>query len=346
MFDDIPGARKMMDHVLRFPEMFKESLLYSYEKYSYEDVKGERVIFFGMGGSGIGGLVIASLMEFLAPSQYIVLENPHLPRWVSREDLVVAVTYSGNTRETLDIINQAISKDVKVAILSSGGKAAEIARKESVPFIRLVPGYQPRSAFPAIVGSLISLLSDLPGGEILAGWGKGSISPLEEYVKVFFEWEEEPPRLVEKIGRGKFVPVFMGGGPFYPVAVRAASQFNENAKIHAFWSRIPEMGHNQITAWDEQAEKRFLPVVIKGSDKCKRLVGGLSIYEKGIIDFLKSVGDLVVLEHTGMNPLEEVLLNVLTVDAASIFVAMERGVDPVVIEGIHRLKNLLENMDI
>ena len=57
--------------------------------------------------------------------------------------------------------------------------------------------------------------------------------------------------IVRAVGRGEMLPIFYGGGALGAVAAgRAKAQVNENAKLPAYASAMPELCHNELAGWD------------------------------------------------------------------------------------------------
>src|SRR3989344_5352632 len=77
---------------------------------------------------------------------------------VSKNDLIIASSYSGNTEEVLDGLNEALSQGLNIAITSSGGQLIEIAKEKSLPYILLPSGLQPRMSLGFQVKALAKLL--------------------------------------------------------------------------------------------------------------------------------------------------------------------------------------------
>ncbi|MEE4276317.1 MAG: bifunctional phosphoglucose/phosphomannose isomerase, partial [Thermoleophilia bacterium] len=74
----------------------------------------------GMGGSAIGGeLVLATAGELAVPAS--VVRGYDLPAWVRPTTLVVAVSYSGETEETLACVEVSLSRGCRPVCVASGG---------------------------------------------------------------------------------------------------------------------------------------------------------------------------------------------------------------------------------
>src|SRR3989338_7857564 len=92
-----------------FPKQCREALTLS------KGIKiGRRVsniLVLGLGGSGIGGDILKSIVQTLP---VIVIKDYNIPDFVNEETLVFAVSYSGNTEETLSAVTQAKNRNAQV----------------------------------------------------------------------------------------------------------------------------------------------------------------------------------------------------------------------------------------
>ena len=66
-----------------------------------------RIVVTGMGGSGVAGEVLSAVCGPSSATQVVALHDYRLPGWVGREDLVIAVSCSGTTEETLSTAGEA-----------------------------------------------------------------------------------------------------------------------------------------------------------------------------------------------------------------------------------------------
>src|SRR5262245_52385852 len=85
------------------------------------------VLVLGMGGSGVSGDVLAAVAGPECPVPIVVSKDYELPGFVDGSTLVLAVSCSGNTEETLEAVMAAHETDAYVATVSQGGRLAELA---------------------------------------------------------------------------------------------------------------------------------------------------------------------------------------------------------------------------
>jgi glucose/mannose-6-phosphate isomerase len=299
------------------------------------------VLFAGMGGSGIAGDYATAVA---APNGVRVAVHKGygpIPSWATRQrPLVIAASYSGNTEETLDFAISAYEQGLPIATVTTGGALAEMGSRRSWPTIEVPAGLQPRAAAGYMVGAVLKLLegahsiddqrfSFIEAADI-ADAGAAEGSP---------RWQE-----AESIAAGleRRIPIIYGGGLVSAVvAQRWKTQINENAKMPAWWSALPELDHNEITGWETMPEltREHLGIVAL-SDRgdhnriVARLVHTAALTQDAVpwIGQVRSEGDSVLARLVSLT---------VVGDLVSWMLARSAGVDPVPVATIERLKNLL-----
>src|SRR5512136_3194124 len=156
--DKIPLVDKsnMLDGLARFPEQIKESLAIAEAAERFSFLKIDNVVIAGMGASAISGDILSSLFRDKLDVPIIVNREYDLPKWVNKDTLVICISYSGNTIETLSSFKIASQKKCKIICISTGGKLQDFAEKRGVPFVKIPAGIQPRAAtayllFPSMI---------------------------------------------------------------------------------------------------------------------------------------------------------------------------------------------------
>jgi glucose/mannose-6-phosphate isomerase len=136
------------------------------------------------------------------------------------------------------------------------------------------------------------------------------------------------------------IPVVHGAELTAPAARRWKTQLNENAKVAAFASELPEANHNEIEGWEHGRELGSLSAVFLedpgARDRIKRRA---EIYA----DTLKSLGAPVVrVQARGETPVARVLSLVALGDLASVRLADLAGVEATPVEAIESFKRSLD----
>ena len=121
---DSQGMHKVYD---RWPEIARESFESNHDPVDFNVV--DHIIFAGMGGSGAIGDVFSSILS-KTKIHVNVVKGYFLPQTVSSNTLVVVVSVSGNTAETLTILDSAHKLGSKIIAFSAGGKMQEYCKKK------------------------------------------------------------------------------------------------------------------------------------------------------------------------------------------------------------------------
>ncbi|EQD79504.1 bifunctional phosphoglucose/phosphomannose isomerase, partial [mine drainage metagenome] len=207
----------------------KEQLLFQ-GKFEHQEFKN--IVIAGMGGSGIAGSIFAEIFD-ACPIETV--SDYSVPAYVGHDTLFIAISYSGNTEETISAFRDAERKGAQTAAITSGGTLGKICRNSLI----ISGGLQPRSAIGYMLAPLVSSL--IPGS---SGDLKEASRAVEKIDSSNAQIKEEAGVLVGE----KKLPVIFGFKPFESVAYRWQTQFNENAKMLAFSAYFPELDHNQIMA--------------------------------------------------------------------------------------------------
>ena len=242
-----------------FPEQAVNAIKES--KISIEDIdKIENIVLTGMGGSAVAGNIIQDIIDFRMP--FVVNKGYDLPGFVSSKTLVFAVSYSGNTEETLQALQSARRKNAKIVAVTSNGKMEEIARTHGIPLVRMPKRLVPRFT---VVFQLFAVLHALHSLGII----KLKKQDIEEAVKALKkDYSKTAEELAKKL-RDKIVliytsPKLKGVGLYWKQA------FNENAKIPAINSTFPELNHNEIETYTKNLEN-FHVIILRDEKENMRI---------------------------------------------------------------------------
>jgi glucose/mannose-6-phosphate isomerase len=322
----------MLAVLQRFPDQCREGLVLG-GRVPAERLAGfSRIVTVGMGGSGIAGSLLAALL----PAEVVSVRGYTVPRWVGEESLVVALSYSGDTEETLSAFHDALPRTRRLLAVTSGGALGALCAEQGISWIKIPSGYQPRAALGYLLFPLLGLFGRLG----LIGGLEGVFSVLDEVAHEAApgEGENEAQRLARALhGR---VPLIYGAGPTAPVALRWKTQVNENAKQPAFCAEIPELCHNEVVGWELSG--KILPqgsiVFLRSRHDHPRVRARVEILQQ-----LLSERELPWLEVHGRG--ESVLAQMLSLlflgDWVSAYLALANGMDPTPVEIIRDLKDRL-----
>ncbi|MGQ4911147.1 MAG: bifunctional phosphoglucose/phosphomannose isomerase [Candidatus Thorarchaeota archaeon] len=286
------------------------------------------ICLLGMGGSSIANQYTVSLLQSRAKTPVLSIHDYGIPEHVDHNYVVIAVSYSGNTEETLAAHREAVRRGSPTFCVTSGG----VLSRESRHLLSIPEGLPPRAALPLILAKVLPLTEALCNLQLTDLKTVGS--KLEEMAK---SWDSQwgPPEDTADDLQGS-IPVFMGADHLVPVAYRAKCQTNENAKTEAFFSAIPEANHNEIEGFTSGRAELLCPVILRsgiGREENDRRI-------KATTEVLESLGYRpLILRAVGDSMIEEMLSLTHYLDAVTLAWADLRGVDPIDVSRITLLKD-------
>lgn len=212
------------------------------------------VLVCGMGGSGIAGDVLAALAWTRMALPVTVVKAYRPPARVGPATLVIAVSCSGDTEETIAAATEARARGAAVVTVAGPGALARAASDAGEPLVPVPPVIpQPRAALGALaVPPLVVLerLGLLPGMRALV---TEAVAVTGRSRDLLVEKGSVAEQLAHRIGRT--IPLVHGApGPTGVAAMRWKTQVNENAKVPAFWSLQPELCHNEVAGWGQHGD--------------------------------------------------------------------------------------------
>ncbi len=310
------------------------------------DKEWSGVLFIGMGGSAASGDFISSLSDHEGAVPIRCHRGYDLPNWWTKEWLVVATSYSGNTEETLSACEQAIKKDATIVVISSGGILSGMCElSDSMYLISCPSGQPPRSAFGHIFSRQLSLMLEtgILGSEI----SDEALTRLQQAVEdsdIISYPEGDVASLALNLMENPIA--ILGPSELMPAINRFKNQINENAARFARTGEFPEMNHNETVAWggvggDQDPESKSQALVLLSW-------GGMHSRVIQRMDWFVSncPTELAWRVHgDGESLLESLLHLCIMMDWLSIALALLHGIDPSAIEPIISLKEFLAQID-
>jgi len=308
-----------------------------------DKVKVNKIVVTGLGGSAIGGdlLRVFSTDRVAVP----VLVNRHysLPLFVDQQTLVFAVSYSGNTEETLSAYEIANEKKVPIIVLTTGGKLKNMAQADKAPVVTVPGGISPRAATGYL---FIPMLAVLERMGLVAGIS-GEVAELVQQLRLLRDQlgpqAELSGNLSKQLAKRLYghIPVIWGSsGTTEVVAQRWKGQFNENTKTPAYWNVFPELNHNEIVGFETPAEilKNLFLILLRSNDDHDRVQKRIEITHQEIG---KKVAGVAQIHSSGDTILSRMYSLIYTGDYTSIYLALLYGIDPGPVKVIDRLKGAL-----
>ncbi len=211
-------------------------------------VNVNKIVISGMGGSGQAGTIAKDLLAKTSSVPVELVKDYHLPNYIDKNTLVIAISYSGDTEETLSTFIEAYEKKCKLFAITTGGKLEGLAKKyKALTFLHNYKS-QPRAALHVHLAVLLNVLKKL-GHINISNEDVDSIAEVAEEIKT--KWSinipvgsNEAKQMAEKVQNK--IPIIIGDGVLCGVAARIKSHLNENAKVPSYYETLPEMNHNSL----------------------------------------------------------------------------------------------------
>jgi len=331
---------KMREKIFDFPKQFRVgiNLAEKAKKINFKKLPS-KILICGMGGSALPGELLSFFDKKLSILKVpIFLHRDYLlPKNLPKDTLVVTISYSGNTEETLDAFFEAKRRKLKIFSIASGGKLEELSKKFKASFVRIPGGIQPRLALGYQFSALVSLLE-------LHGFLKQKITDeiLELEKKLL-------PALLEKKGKilakkvFKKIPLIYSSSQNEVLAKIWKIKFNENSKVPAFFNVFPELNHNEMTGIGECTKKilwkNFFLILICAKDDHPRVQKRMRVLNK-IFNQKGIKSSWTFLE--GKDIFKETFENILLGDFTSYFLAILNKVDPTPVNLVEKFKRLIK----
>jgi glucose/mannose-6-phosphate isomerase len=296
--------------------------------------------FLGMGGSGFVGDIIKSLVKYEILIPVETVKGYKLPSYINKNWLVIAVSYSGGTEETVATASEALKRGCEVIFSTSGGQMEKIALENDKCLVSVPNGYQPRAASGYLFLPLYILLGRI--GLISLGMGviDHSIAELKTKAGLYnrnIASEKNPAKKIA-IGIGSNLPVIYGFEGFMsPVAFRWKCQINENSKCPAFWNEFPELNHNETVGWERLKEitKDFVLIVFKDKNQSKMIKARIDTTVKLIKE---SFNKIIEIEAEGSTDFEKAMNMMYLGGISSVYLALLNNINPTPVSRIDALK--------
>lgn len=332
----------MLNFCVNAPKHYSEAVEIA-QKIKAKYHKPDNIIVVGMGGSGIGGDLLKDWAKNKIAVPIEVNREYTLPEYAGKKTLVIIMSYSGDTEESLSAFLDSLKRECMIYCVSSGGALLKYSQKLRVPYLKVPGGMPPRAALPYLLVPLLVYMEKM-------GLALGVTEELNETIKSLekISGENQPDyptahnfakTLAQQIDE-TIITVY-GFGVYRSVAQRFKQQFNENSKFPAKWEYFSELNHNEIVGWENRGEliKYFSIIFIRDIDEPKEM----EIRIETTKQIMEKAGLMMYdLEVQGKSTLAKMLSTVLVGDFVSVYLAVLQGIDPTPVKNINYLKDELE----
>ena len=294
----------------------------------------DHVVFAGMGGSGAIGDVFASILSKM-DIHVTVVKGYLLPKTVNENTLVVCTSISGNTDETLTVLQNSKKSDAKFVGLSSGGLMEDYCEKNSVDYYKIEKEHSPRASFIGFLYSTLNILEPIipiSKNEI----GKSIISLSHTKKEIDSNNLNERNSSLELASWIKSIPIIYYPWGLQSAAIRFKNSMQENAKKHVLFEDIIEACHNGIVSWETPSN--IQPILLQGKDDHVKTQDRWNIMKEFFQE--RQIGYKEIFSVDG-SILTKLVCLIYLLDMASIYNAVISKIDPSPVNSIDFVKKRL-----
>ncbi len=322
------------------------------------DGRPRAVVVAGMGGSAISGDVLAAVCGAGCPVPVVTVRGYLLPGWVGAADLVIAVSCSGGTEETLAVAAEAARRGCRLLLVGGADSPlADLAARSRALFVPVRSVGQPRATLWGLTVPLIMAARELGLNDVTDEVLEATAARLEDVANRCRPDSEafvNPAKRVALDLAGD-VPMVWGSSPLAGTAAyRFCCQLNENAKYPGVFGELPEANHNQVMAFDGFfAEQRKGDPDDFFRDRADDAEHGLHLLvlrdteehpqarkrREASVELARGRGVAVTeIAAEGDHPLERIATLIALADYVTVYLAIALGVDPTPVSAIQELK--------
>jgi len=326
---DIQKMYKIYD---KSPEIARESFESEQKPIDFQNI--DHIVFGGMGGSGAIGDMFQSILS-KTKIHVNVVKGYTLPETVNSNTIVIIISVSGNTDETLHLLKSAKKIRSNIIAFSSGGKIQEYCIKNNIKLITVPKFHSPRATFPYFLYTILKVLYqtlEIKEEDII-----DSIKKLENLQKIINSSNLTDTNTSLNLAKSiKSIPII-----YYPMGLQSASirfknSLQENAKMHAASEDIIEASHNGIVSWERKSD--VMPILIRGSGDHLKTKERYKILKEFFIKKKINYEEIISVEG---NILSKLITLIYLLDYVTIYKAVMYNIDPSPVNPIEFIKNKL-----
>jgi len=315
-----------------WPEIAKQSYYKKFDKLDVKDI--DHIVFAGMGGSGTIGDIFSSILS-KTNLHVSVVKGYSLPKTVNERTLIMCTSISGNTEETLSILENAKKSNARFVSMSSGGKMEDFCEKNNLKFYKIKKDHSPRASLLGFLYAALNIFEEII--QINKNDVNESIKSLYELKKgILVDSLYKKNMAIELAEWIKEIPMLYYPWGLESVAIRFKNSMQENAKKHVMYEDVIETCHNGIVSWEKSSNVQ--PILIRGSNDHKKTIERWDIIKEFFQE--KNINYKEIFSVDG-NILSKIVCLIYILDMTSIYNAVIGKIDPSPVNSIDFIKDKL-----
>ncbi len=327
---DLQKMYKVYD---KWPEIARESFESNHEPVDFHDI--DHIVFAGMGGSGAIGDLFSSILS-KSDIHVSLVKGYLLPKTVDKNTLVVVTSVSGNTSETLTVLDSAKKLDCSLIVFSSGGKMEELCKNNQIIFRKIPLFHSPRTSLVTFTYSILKTLNSIIPIE-----RSGIMESLNELDimknKIFSHNLSDSNPAINLANWISGIPMIYYPRGLESPATRFKSSLQENAKTHVIIEDVIEACHNGIVSWERPSVVQ--PILLQGQDDYIKTKERFDIIKEF---FMKNNIDFKEIHSVSGNILTKTISLIYMIDYVSIYRAILSKMDPSPVSSIDYIKSKID----
>ena len=324
---DLQKMYKVYD---RWPEIARESYMSNIEPVVFHDI--DHIVFAGMGGSGTIGDLFSSILS-KSDIHVSLIKGYLLPKTVDKNTLVVTTSISGNTSETLTILDSAKKLECNLIAFSSGGKMESLCKNNQITFRKIPLFHSPRASFVNSTYSILKILNSIlpiEKNDIMASLNELDI--MKKQIASHNLSDSNPA--INLASWITDIPLIYYPHGLQSAAIRFKSSLQENAKTHVIIDDVIEACHNGIVSWERPSVVQ--PILLRGKNDYIKTKERFDIIKEL---FVKNDIDFKEIHSISGNILSKIMCFIYMLDYVSIYRAILSKTDPSPVSSISYIKS-------
>lgn len=340
-----PGA--MLDKIARFADQMETSWGLSRAlELPERHREASAVALLGMGGSAVCGDLVRQIFSDRLTVPLVSVRDYELPAWVGPTTLVVAVSHSGATEETLAALGTALERRAPVAAITTGGPLGDVATRVDLPRLIFPNETPPRASLGYTMLALAGLLERAGMLALSDAEVATAVDAARSVAKACAVDVPTDANMAKQLAWSLLdrLPVIEGSGPLAAVARRWKTQLNENSNSTASAEELPEATHNTVVGYDQPETLRdhHCIVFLEGGSDSPRNARRARL-SRDMLDAVGTSQQRVMFDQPGR--FAQACAAIALGDYVSFYLAMLYGVDPSATPALTVVKETLAEFD-
>ncbi len=323
-----------MENLVHQLKAFSKQIQFSiqhYQGHKIELAQIQNIVIGGLGGSGIAGRIVKNYFSDKLELPIEIISDYIFPRFVNSKSLIILSSYSGNSEETLALYAQAKERNAKVLVITSGGELEKLAIRDGFRVYKAESGYEARMGLGYSLTYLLQIIF-----ELLGQYKEPDLKKIAEAVSLPDDYIRNVKELIKTFeGKLHHKYILVCDPPFEGLATRMVQKIQENAKLEAFVSVLPEANHNTLQTYHGEIHSNFIFLNSRSSHRTSLRFGFLKT--------LLSPSHKVLEVGTKDNTLFTLITTLYSMDWLALEIAGQLGIQAENNQIIVDLKTFLQN---